>query len=677
MTHDDGTGGWRRDLAAAILTSAGLWGLILAAGGIWQHVGGFDLHAHFLPRYLESARALMREGRLPLWNPWEFGGTPLFAQAQGLSLYLPVPVLFAVLPAYGALQLLYAVNLLVLSWGCIAYLRGHGIARPAGAFAALVATAGVFSTPSGVGIDHPNFLASVAWIPWIVLCWERAVRLGARPWLGRLALALGAQWLAGYPDFGMDTAVVLGVVALVGGGAGLLRRGMLLVAGLGLGAALGAVVLVPLGEAVSQSFRAAAESEYVQTRLVLALGRTGMWRHQIAGAMGPGVATLLLAALALTRPTRVRLAWLAAAVWTAFALDPPFGWLYVLPPFRSVRYPFGWSHMLPVFVGFLAAAGAAIAFERRRPLLRVLAGLLLVAGVARAAATVHRAPTRGGFKPPDYALLDRRLPELERLRRALPGPPRLFSNREMNAGSHIRTRLPGGAGYDPTMPPRRPRELIDAINAGTNLRGRTLLVPKAPHVARLLGIGLVVTDEVGVPELERHGFRVVGSVPPGDKVLYLEPVPRLRVVDQVYVEADDAAMLRRTLDPARDLIGTAVALAADASALAEVRRGAREGADARIVAETPEHVSIETQAAAPVLLVLADTHYPGWAATLDGTPVPILRVDHTYRGVILAAGSHQVEFHYRPASLRVGAAVSALALLAVAVLIFPLHRSTD
>ena len=77
MTHDHGTGGWRRDLGAALLTCVALSGLMLAAGGIWWHVGGSDLHAHFLPRYMESARALMREGRLPLWNPWEFGGTPM------------------------------------------------------------------------------------------------------------------------------------------------------------------------------------------------------------------------------------------------------------------------------------------------------------------------------------------------------------------------------------------------------------------------------------------------------------------------------------------------------------------------------------------------------------------------------------------------------------------------
>jgi uncharacterized membrane protein YfhO len=49
-------------------------------------------------------------------------------------------------------------------------------------------------------------------------------------------------------------------------------------------------------------------------------------------------------------------------------------------------------------------------------------------------------------------------------------------------------------------------------------------------------------------------------------------------------------------------------------------------------------------------------------ATLDGRGEPLLRVDYTFRGVPLPAGTHRIELEYRPASVRRGALVSLLAL---------------
>jgi hypothetical protein len=77
-----------------------------------------------------------------------------------------------------------------------------------------------------------------------------------------------------------------------------------------------------------------------------------------------------------------------------------------------------------------------------------------------------------------------------------------------------------------------------------------------------------------------------------------------------------------------------------------------------------QDVSIDVNATGRRLLVLLDTYYPGWIATVDHAVVPIHRVDYAFRGVIIPAGHHLVEFHYRPWSVRAGAALS-LASLAV------------
>jgi hypothetical protein len=90
------------------------------------------------------------------------------------------------------------------------------------------------------------------------------------------------------------------------------------------------------------------------------------------------------------------------------------------------------------------------------------------------------------------------------------------------------------------------------------------------------------------------------------------------------------------------------------------------GAVATIVRDDPNVVEIDATLAAPGLVVLADTYYPGWTATVDGVPAAILATNHLFRGVPAPAGTHRIRFAYRPRSLRLGAALSLLTALALA-----------
>ena len=62
------------------------------------------------------------------------------------------------------------------------------------------------------------------------------------------------------------------------------------------------------------------------------------------------------------------------------------------------------------------------------------------------------------------------------------------------------------------------------------------------------------------------------------------------------------------------------------------------------------------------LLVFTDSWAPGWSATIDGTPVPVLRVNNAIRAVMAPAGEHSLVWHYRPRFL-----IPLLALLALGV----------
>lgn len=65
-----------------------------------------------------------------------------------------------------------------------------------------------------------------------------------------------------------------------------------------------------------------------------------------------------------------------------------------------------------------------------------------------------------------------------------------------------------------------------------------------------------------------------------------------------------------------------------------------------------DDVAIVTESASPAWLVLADTWYPGWKASVNGVAAPILRANANFRAVRIPAGRGTVVFSYRPAAVR-------------------------
>ena len=77
----------------------------------------------------------------------------------------------------------------------------------------------------------------------------------------------------------------------------------------------------------------------------------------------------------------------------------------------------------------------------------------------------------------------------------------------------------------------------------------------------------------------------------------------------------------------------------------------------------------------PGYLVLSDTFYPGWRATIDGRPTRIYRANSLVRAVAVDSGDHEVEFVYDPATPKVGAALSVVTLAGLALYLSRQWRS--
>ncbi len=142
------------------------------------------------------------------------------------------------------------------------------------------------------------------------------------------------------------------------------------------------------------------------------------------------------------------------------------------------------------------------------------------------------------------------------------------------------------------------------------------------------------------------------------KVYELQGSPgRAFVIGRARVIPDDeaaiAALADWSFDPRQEVI---------LSAGRPLNGPARVGRT-HIVVDRPEEVVIEAVLDAPGYLVLNDTNYPGWRATVDGHPAPILRANFLFQAVALTPGEHIVTFSYQPSTLRQGTRLSAIGLV--------------
>lgn len=173
-----------------------------------------------------------------------------------------------------------------------------------------------------------------------------------------------------------------------------------------------------------------------------------------------------------------------------------------------------------------------------------------------------------------------------------------------------------------------------------------------PALASLAGIEYLVSHEPlhgpGLAEIHRGQVRVYRNE---------SALPRAQVVGAYRVIPDPEERLRylrgSDFDPRREVV-----LEAPPGTVAEGGEGR-----ARVIRYLDDEVSVQVEAPAGGLLVLADTEYPGWRAWVDGQAAPILRANHVFRAVPLPAGAREVIFRYAPRSFTVGAWISAVSLL--------------
>ncbi len=435
--------GWLPALTAAgararLLANASRWPdllavvVLLGCGAVvyWPTINGASIYAEsdsltfFYPAFATLHQSV-RDGVLPLWTPYIFGGFPLFAEGQIGALY-PPNLLAAVLgsPLGGFLALrVFHVALALL--GAYALARCLGASPLGGCVAGLAFGLGGFIVGQQ---HHASLLAAAAWLPWLLLCVELALRRRGWPsqvYLALAGLSLAFQALASHPQPLMLSGglVVLYVIARQGthlwaswprSGSAAERRRAAAWSGLAglwvlvvvplLGAAVAAAQLVPLYELSQESWRAhgwsyrdAVEYSFPLINLVTLLfpfffrspdgGQWSLWQAWEV-VLYVGVAPLCLGLIAVLYVRRWTVAFFGlvglGSGLLALGGYAPFGLyeqVWTLPLVQLQRAPARFTLLTSLALAMLAAQGAdwlAGGYSNRRRGLLVLQVAALV-----------------------------------------------------------------------------------------------------------------------------------------------------------------------------------------------------------------------------------------------------------------------------------------------------------
>jgi hypothetical protein len=314
------------------------------------------------------------------------------------------------------------------------------------------------------------------------------------------------------------------------------------------------------------------------------------------------------------------------------------------------------AEQLARFAGWLAAATVVIVAARRlhRPTWAAPALVLTVLGIE-----ILSFQREIGWSPRPPELRWPAVGRIDALARG--GPPYRVGGdlygfgrtSEHNAG--LVYRVPTGSIYS-SLSLRRVGAVLTLLDRPTSLD------PYRLAAIRWVTAGapsLVFPGTGAPPGLERAGPDL-WAVP--------DPLPRAHLPADVRVVEGRREQVRAlaTVDPRQTVLVDRPA----ARCPGRVRGPERGRAD--FLADEPARVLLRVRAVEAGPLVLSDTHYPGWGATVDGAPATIHRANHAFRMVCVPAGEHLVEFTFRQPGFHVGLALTGLsAVLVVALVAVP------
>jgi len=665
-------------------------------------IAGRDAFRLFIP-YSALILESLRHGELPLWNPYMRLGQPMGAALISQGLY-PFAILTAVLggPVFGV-TLRQLIHVLIAWFG----VQRLGRALHQSHLAACIAATAFALSPLLTDLGgHQNVVDAAAWTGWMATGW---LRVRSPRTAAAAAIPTALSFLAGSPEVLLWQLVVCATLVI----AHRPRRPAYLALAAIWALALSAYLLLPAAEFLATSTRGAGRTDQLDWSTAPAQLLAMIWPFADTprGAYWDssdqwwivteflGATVGVLAFVSLRRSRRV-VPFAVCVVLFAFislgANFAPSAVLWRVHPLDLFRFP----AKLLVGIAFCVAVLSGAGFDRVRHVrpraIIVLPLLTAAAALAGRHGVVLGAPWVWAWSIAGMAVL-RWVPRRWRkqsLAAVVIAELAVFHVFQVHFGWWRPDQLSQPSTLAALLPHpfhgRVSLPVTDDPIAGDQLdtidRSRDALVPNRhleEHLHALEGYGAIEparTDEFHMRG-DRSIFDLAGveyfirrkgppypdleevAHPPHLPGLYRSrtAAPRAFVVQRAEVLPDDEA-LRRVLLP--DEPWRTEVFLADGEPL---QATSCTGSEAQISSETTATLTLDVHACGDGYLVLTNSHYPGWRAEIDGTEASIHRADYALQAIRISSGHHQVALRYRPRSFQLGAILSILALLTIAL----------
>ncbi|HEX3070388.1 MAG TPA: YfhO family protein [Thermoanaerobaculia bacterium] len=680
-----------------------------------------DVTVQFLP-WNAGLRWAITHGQWPLWNPFELGGNVLAAAAQSAPFH-PITLLGLLLPMPGALGFMASMTYFLAALGMFLFLRNLALRSLPSLFGA----AGWMLSTYVITYTHTAHGNAIALLPLVMLGARMVARNPGVRAAAMLAGALILLTLCGHPETSLHI-IALSAAYLIFCARG--RWGLVIVSGLGAGIAallLTAFFLLPMIDAIPQTReyqhrRSGAEATIASWRTVahvltldvipFADGTPGIEetrhdvsvRHRSLGTAYCGAMMLAPALLALVRArTREKYFFLAVilfgllmgaeapGVTNVFADLPvfslainarmisfaafgicvlgPIGLQLSLAARRSLAWMFlGVALTITIAVVIIAVEGTLTPDFIRANAIREVVPLLLAFALLRAF-TVPRAVLAGLLA----LLLLQRVMEIGGFiptvdRRAFFPPIAGFEQLSRN-GEPYRV-VAQGPLFAPDISALYGLEDVRGYQAMTFARlAETFPLWSIPQpvwsnrvddlTAPMLSL-MNVRYALALPEtVPTPGWRLVGKYPGYQLLENSAALPRAFIPRLIHSGASDViAGMRACRDFASE--GWIETTGAPASAA--------NGEGTVAVRALGSRVTLHASMRSPGWIVISETAWRGWAATMGHQRLKVHFADRAFLGIYVPAGEHDIELSYRPKAVTTGAIISVVSALAMVVL---------
>lgn len=579
------------------------------------------------------------------WMPSLYCGFYLSGEGQ-LGGYHPLHLLlYRMLPLGAAFDLELLLTYPFMAAGMYLFLRRLVARRDAAAFGAIVFT---FSSFNLLHFIHPNAVAVVAHVPWILWTIDLVTRSQHRRTViyaeCATALLIGSQLLLGYPQY-----VWLSLLCELSwttfrllGRTNWQRRGLELATAACLGFAIGGIQLLPTIDALATSTRQAADNQFYNSgslhplNLVQLVGPylfatrvVGQNTHEL-GLYAGAVPLVLCAWLVLNRKRQDYVVWfleaiaLVALLYSLGQFGPLYRWQSYLPLVGSFRFPCRAVFIVQLAIAALSAI-ALVRISKTQAYTTRLWCLPIASVIVAAIGLLVWHPHTSNV------LLVAAGPLILAVATALVVAAE--QRRSWAIISLVLFAAADQATYGLTYAVLPQTSELNAF-AGS--------VPLPPHPTT----GRIAADLSGKDSSVRVGNRMLlAGFSRVDGYAGLEPAKHLDYFDPLTLRLAGVEW-RRSGNALNDWERVSLPL--------PKLRFANGDGKIRTVRDRPGEIVVDTSVTAPQTMIVAESFHTGWAARLDGRVLPVVRADGDFLGCTVPPGDHRIEFRFEPASLRFG-----------------------